>query len=224
MMDILGIHHIEFGVQNGLKYVQLLSKYNFRLISVRISQMAKQWLMCSNNSNSLRFLLTELKPSFVLRNHDPYIHPWFFPNSNSVNNLPNFESVFNIALHISNFDKCVERLKNLNVEFVKPVRKIIDSEGYVKVCTVRSCVGNVVHTLVDDCMYSGHFLPGFAFSCDICTFPDETENGNNSLIFSRNLQYVDHITFCLQNNYSDAVLWYQNHFEMKRLIINRYLI
>ncbi|CAK9305052.1 unnamed protein product [Gordionus sp. m RMFG-2023] len=44
---------------------------------------------------------------------------------------------------------------------VQPVTEISDEFGCLKYAIIRSCVGNVVHTLIDDSEYGGPFLPNY---------------------------------------------------------------
>ncbi|XP_076439542.1 4-hydroxyphenylpyruvate dioxygenase-like protein [Babylonia areolata] len=217
------VHHIEFGVRNGLKHVQnFLSRYKFRLAGTRITPGSKQWLV---SSSAVRFLITELssKDNKGIGN-DPYVHPWAFPTEN--NSQPVRDSVFNIALRVKNIEGFVNRLSKQNVQFIKPLQTVSDPMGSVRVCMVKSCVGNVVHTLVEDSQYSGFFLPGFQTAENdkqtICDVDEMSLTGLSSPRPAIDLQHIDHVTFCVPRGSSvDMIKWYEKCFGMKRFFINR---
>ena len=223
-MDTKCIHHIEFGVQNGKKHVtSFLNQYKFQLAGVRSSKLAKQWLLCSH---AVKFLITELSNQLPNTCKDPYVHIWNFPGSN---HRPKEDSVFNVALRVNNIQGCVERLSKNKVEILKPIQTFSDNLGSVQTCIVKSCVGNVIHTLVDDSKYSGLFLPGF----EAATNADLHEGIDNNFLLQKNqssqsdssLHHIDHVTFCAENGTSGNIIdWYERSFGMKRFLINRYFL
>ena len=214
------VHHIEFGVRNGLRQVkQFLSQYKFRLAGTRSTPGAKQWLLCSH---AIRFLITELTQDFSAITHDPYLHPWVFPSENA--STLQRDSVFNVALRVHDIEGCVNRLSNQNVQIIKPLQTISDNSGSVRMCSIKSCVGNVVHTLVDDSRYSGLFLPGFVSTenCGkISSGKNEAETWKEKEV-AGDLHYIDHVTLCTHCGSSASVIsWYERCFGMKRFLINR---
>ncbi|KAL8601249.1 hypothetical protein ACOMHN_003193 [Nucella lapillus] len=217
------VHHVEFGVLNGLKHVRnFLSRYKFRLAGTRITPCSKQWLV---TSHAVRFLITELSRNGTVVANDPYVHSWTFPTETDIQ--PVRDSVFNVALRVNNIEGFVNRLSKQNVIFIKPLQSVSDHVGSVRVCMVKSCLGNVVHTLIEDTDYGGFFLPGFQAA------EQHSENfvgnvGNANLTGSEqppsviDLHDVDHVTFCLPRGSSASTIdWYENCFGMKRFFINR---
>jgi 4-hydroxyphenylpyruvate dioxygenase-like putative hemolysin len=219
-MDTKCIHHVEFGVQNGLKHVNsFLKQYKFQLAGIRTTPAAKQWLLCTH---AVRFLITELTRDISATYHDPYVHSWsFLPNGD----VPTHDSVFNVALRVKNIDGCVARLAKHNVQIVKPLQTISDHVGSVRVCTIKSCVGNVVHTLVDDSRYSGLFLPGFDSidnRRDLLLDDQEAKECASFSPSTSDLHHIDHVTLCTHCGSSASVInWYEHCFGMKRFFINR---
>lgn len=216
-MDSTCIHYIEFGVKNGLEHVQrFLSQYKFRIIAVRNTPVARQWLMCSH---SIRFVITELSDQACdltcQQQEDPYLISWHLPTKHP-SDIPR-DSVFNVALCVKDIDSCLKRIAGQGVQILKPIRTLSDATGTLRICTVKSCVGNVVHTLIDSSKYSGAFLPGFQLL--------DSSGGldNNHQDISRgDLFYVDHIAFSCHRGSSASVLeWYEKCFGMKRFFINR---
>ena len=222
-MHSKSVHHVEFGVQNGLKHVQkFLDQYKFRLAGTRTTSGAKQWLLCSH---AVRFLITELSKDVSAVRLDPYICPWNFSFEDV--SRPHRDSVFNIALRVKNIEGCLNRLREQDVPIIKPLQTLSDQLGSVRVCTIKSCVGNVVHTLVEDSAYSGLFLPGFETSETSDEASRNRSNTKSGQLRSSSeklsdLHHIDHVTFCTPGGSSASVIgWYERCFGMKRFFINR---
>ncbi|KAK7069320.1 hypothetical protein SK128_010254 [Halocaridina rubra] len=71
------------------------------------------------------------------------------------------DSVFNVALTVKDIDTVTERVKSHGGRVIKEPTEISDAEGRVRYSVVSSCLGNIVHTLIDKKHYKGTFLPGF---------------------------------------------------------------
>ncbi|CAL1538262.1 unnamed protein product [Lymnaea stagnalis] len=98
---------------------------------------------------------------------------------------------------------------------VKPLHDVFDAVGSVKTCTVKSCVGDVYHTLVEVGDYPGYFLPGFTPVSDDSA--DLKSCDNETLLMS-----FDHVAIAVEMNQSVATIeWYEKCFGMKRFLINK---
>ena len=130
--------------------------------------------------------------------------------------------VFNVALRVHDTEGCVNRLSNQNVQIIKPLQTISDLSGSVRMCSIKSCVGNVVHTLVDDSRYSGLFLPGFVSTQNcgkISSGKNEAETWKEKEV-AGDLHYIDHVTLCTHCGSSASVIsWYGRCFGMKQRFI-----
>ncbi|XP_041370835.1 4-hydroxyphenylpyruvate dioxygenase-like protein [Gigantopelta aegis] len=236
-MDSCSIYYVEFGVKNGLGVARrLCCQYGFRPIATRKSSKAKQWAL---TSGSTRFLVTEpitasgtsrLQASDDSHNVDNlHTDPYFVSfcdgqtESSPGEHRDIRDSVFNVAFAVNDVLKYVQRLMQSGVQLIKPVSSLSDENGTVWTATVKSCVGNVVHTLVQKSDYSGCFLPGFTdINNEDDLFDCCDKNYSGSEKSSPNLTHIDHITFAAYCGSADEILhWYERCFGMKRFFINR---
>ena len=156
-------------------------------------------------------------------------------------NTHTIDSVFNVALEVKNVAKITENVRNFGGTVIKDLTEITDSFGSIKYSIVKSCCGNIVHTLIDKSKYTGSFLPSFQITrpldCDkIETNSPIIKNGSNDISnfekkgnILENLDknklttHMDHVTFvCWPGKSTDLITWYEKCFGMKRFITNRY--
>lgn len=212
MSKNLTIHHIEIGVQNGRLLLDLfVHRCGFELQAVRETDVCKQWVVTNGKAV---FLITEIDfpaafdsailKSYLLKiSEDPYIKNW---NQEAMKTYQG--SVFDIAFSMNN------SLNNFNTDecdVLVPSCLLQDEEGVVTYSKIKSCIGNVVHTLIDVQSYTGIFLPGFKNS----TYP---------LVLKSDIyvSHFDHVTFvCEPGDSAGIIKWYSQMFGMKRLLINR---
>ncbi|KAH9492365.1 hypothetical protein Btru_026360 [Bulinus truncatus] len=208
------VHHIEIGVVDGLGTVEIFKlQYDFKVVAYRKSLVADQWLLVSNNT---RFLITSLKTSDGdLLKADDYVINWSHTASHS--QPPTKDSVFNIAFQVKDIDAFIQRLENHGTSFVKPLRTVSEpaAGGCVRTCVVKSCVGDVYHTLIEKSDYNGDFLPGFT-SVANGDGPESDHQPHTSLMS------FDHAALAVEMKTSMSVIgWYEKCFGMKRFLINR---
>lgn len=129
--------------------------------------------------------------------------------------LPVKDSVFNVAFQVKDIDLCIQNLKSQGVTFTKPLQSVQDHDGVIRTCVVKSCVGDVHHTLFEKRDYSGSFLPGFLPVLD-----DNELNSDTTL--DAMLESFDHVALAVEMNTAMNVIdWYEKCFGMKRFLINR---
>ncbi|KAL3864295.1 hypothetical protein ACJMK2_005989 [Sinanodonta woodiana] len=216
-MKKLSIHHIEIGVQNGEEcHKKLARQYGLSLVATRENDFLKQWVLKSGTATILLTQLTGGTGSQSLEK-DPYYVPSNLFSSckyprGTIESTPNVvDTVYNIAFDVRNIDSCLNRLAKADATLLKPVKILEDSDGKVKIATVKSCVGNVVHTLVESDGYMGTFLPGFT-----------SENAATDCVNSDMISHFDHVTFaCNCGDSVDVQNWYEKSFGMRRFFINR---
>lgn len=235
------VHHIEILItKDGHRFMKkFCSQYGFRLSAYRKTSYCQQWLVADQQ---IKFLITYATPTLkkecdnetnnntkeehcdLLMRTDPYVtwptvceHPDDKTESalfDSSCDRKTPSSVFNVCLAVNNIEQQVERLQNCGVTFVRPLETISDENGWVTLTTIRSCVGNVVHTLIERRNYRGRFLPGFISKSD-CEIADEKEK---SFLYTN----FDHVTFAVYSGTSTSVIrWYERCFGMSRFNINR---
>lgn len=76
-------------------------------------------------------------------------------------NIPRKDSVFNVCLQVCDLESWIGKLHEKGVTLFKRLQTISDRFGSVRICTIKSIVGDVYHTLVEKKNYTGEFLPGF---------------------------------------------------------------
>lgn len=207
------VHHIEFEVQNGESLQRnFIQQYRFHLAATRFNKLVKQWVLKSGSSTCL---ITQQISSDNKTVEDQYFVGYDRNTGCTKDKLvSNIDSVFNVALKVKNVSACIERLSRSGVKVLRPEEKFSDEHGDVSLAVVKSCIGNVVHTLIDDRNYYGDFLPGFKSADNV---PDKNVCEKDMLV-----THFDHVTFACGCGDSDIILeWYSKCFGMKRFMINR---
>lgn len=134
--------------------------------------------------------------------------------SNSWNRENHVDSVFNVAIEVENVHESLNSIRNMSHDLVlQDVKTVYDSDlGRVDYAVIKSCCGNVVHTLLQKDKYKGWFLPGF-YAANLC--PPATSD----II---DMTHFDHFTLACRVGESNEIMdWYERAFEMKRFITNR---
>ncbi|XP_063887024.1 4-hydroxyphenylpyruvate dioxygenase-like protein [Scylla paramamosain] len=157
------------------------------------------------------------------------------------------DSVFNVALVVRDVDEVTKRVETQGGRVLRKPTVLKDSHGQVKYSIVTSCLGNVVHTLIDKQDYSGEFLPGFeSFRTDnneSCPLNSERDGEEHTAVDGLQQQPVtnysnftvnanlnsdplfthfDHLAFACEAGKSEGLIeWYQRCFGMKRFAANR---
>lgn len=127
------------------------------------------------------------------------------------------DSVFNTAIIVSNVYEMTSKVKLNGGSVLKAPTKLTDASGQVVYAIIASGFGNIVHTLIDKRNYTGTFLPGYILS-------NVTEDEDNKLDTPLST-HIDHIAFvCPEGNSNEIIHWYENVFNMKRFLINRYAL
>ncbi|XP_071946875.1 4-hydroxyphenylpyruvate dioxygenase-like protein [Antedon mediterranea] len=120
------------------------------------------------------------------------------------------DSVYDVSFHVKNVEESFEKAVCGGAEPVCEPKIIQDAYGEVSIAAVRSCVGDVIHTLLNTENYTGVFLPGFTECLDL----------NNDGKMDQNI-YFDHVTYVCPIGETERVLkWYEKCFGLKRLKIN----
>lgn len=218
-METGSLHHVEIGTTDGEAVVGLFkTKYGFRFTAQRSCSYCKQWVL---EAGKAVILVTEATSKFHLEKNDvenvSYNDPLFNVWSNPENNrFYDENTVFNIALKVTDIQQVVNNVIEGGGVVVTPPTSIKDEHGEIDIAVVKSCIGNVYHTLLSYHKYSGHFLPGF------------TTAENTVIERERNyglVTHIDHIAFvCDQGSTPHILKWYEKCFCMRRFLINRYAL
>ena len=146
------IHHIEWSVRN-LDEIRdyLIRSYGFTKFARRIDPEIRQEAV---RCGACVFLLSE--KSSVNKTV-----------SNSSNEYPVYktetqhDTVFNVCMEVDSVEETTEMAAEIGAVILEKPKKIEDEFGEVVVSSVRSCLGNVIHSIVNTKSYTGAFLPGF---------------------------------------------------------------
>lgn len=137
-------------------------------------------------------------------------------------NQEHVDSVFNVAIQVESIEETLKNVRDISNDLVlQDTKRVYDTNselGYVDYAIIKSCCGNVVHTLVEKSDYQGWFLPGF-FAVGGPTAAAEMSAERNGFI---NMTHFDHFTLACRVGESDEIMdWYERAFGMKRFITNR---
>lgn len=220
-MESYSVHHAEFYVRDGENFTrELTNKFRFSNSAKRVSKSHIQWVLCSGQA---KFLITQPKCTntknerSVDQDDEPFIsNAYHFALDPCATGklVKSRNTCSNVALKVKDVTACVQRVCRAGGTVLKPPRTISDDNGSVEVATIKSCVGNVIHTLINDSNYKGCFLPGFE------TVESQINKQGNPLV-----THIDHVTFACGIGTSASVLkWYEDNLGMNRFMINRYNI
>lgn len=215
----LTVHHIQLAVADGLMALSKLQKAGFILFAQSTYANVRQWAL---RSGSARFVISEIKDKecdvangSIERkslSHLPVILPSFVCPKLICESTNQVDTVFNVAFEPVNIEKTMKVARENGTEVLHELNTISDSDvGSIRFAVIKSCLGNVIHTLIDSSQYKGVFLPGFSSTSD------KNMASNTSCV-----THFDHITFaCHKRTMKDAMGWYEQCLGMKRFFINR---
>ncbi|XP_060570858.1 4-hydroxyphenylpyruvate dioxygenase-like protein [Ruditapes philippinarum] len=209
------VHHVEFCVRDGETLQRtFLQQYKFSLAATRVTKLLKQWVLKSGTATCL---ITQQISSENNQSQDQY----FVESEKNFDckerqQTRKLDTVFNVALKVKNVASSVERLSRSGVKVLRPVEKYSDKFGEISIAVVKSCIGNVVHTLIQDDEYSGIFLPGFNPVDSVHNNVSSEETLAPTLV-----THFDHVTFACNCGDTNHILeWYSKCFGMRRFMIN----
>ncbi|CAH8593385.1 unnamed protein product [Schistosoma rodhaini] len=130
---------------------------------------------------------------------------------------------FDIALEVADVHEVCERVSRFSGfdNILLEPTTYTDYDGKIVLGVVKSCVGNLLHTIIDSSQYKGLFLPGYTLpgqsgNDDLEEVLNENESNPNSFV-----KYTDHIAIAGEIGDSDTfVNWYKTVFGMERIFIN----
>ncbi|XP_076308274.1 4-hydroxyphenylpyruvate dioxygenase-like protein isoform X2 [Tachypleus tridentatus] len=201
------LHHVELCVKNGWKVLEsFVEKFGFRLHARRRTEVVVQNVVRSGQSV---FVINEIlqKRDFKFRENARLDENW------TISCCHETDTVFNVALLVKDVGKTTERARANGAHVIREPCNVSDMWGCVTYSIIKSCCGNVFHTLINKDNYLGPFLPGFQVI--------EDSNVQNSRETS-GVTHVDHVTYVCRPGESDYILnWYEQVFGMKRFLMNR---
>ncbi|KFM82147.1 4-hydroxyphenylpyruvate dioxygenase-like protein, partial [Stegodyphus mimosarum] len=207
------VHHVEMCVRDGRHTLASLKHYGFRLHAQRVTPFCKQWVI---KLGEVFFIITERQKNYVKHSiwneNTVRAEPWtvLCCESQSAHEV---DTVFNVSFCVKNVKNVTGRVRSLGASVIQPPTSVKDEKnGHVSYSIVRSCCGNVVHTLINKDDYTGSFLPGFETVDTIIEDSSETTG----------VTHIDHVTLACSPGHSSSIIsWYESCFGMQRFSISR---
>lgn len=176
---------------------------------------------CRKNTNSALdyspistdILDVSVLPHFSLPN-------WHAPQQECDKLQPSNNSVYEVSIEVNDVNRVLNHSLKFGAELVHGVRTVKDDNGSVCYAVIRSCVGNVIHTIVNSKDYHGCFLPTFqptspSVSGEPASFGKDRSKLRYDVAF-------DHITLCVPpGRTADTIDWYDSCLKMTRLLVNK---
>ena len=77
--------------------------------------------------------------------------------------VDNIDAVMKVCCGVSSLFLIIffQRITEANGNIIRPIETVSDKHGSVKIATVASLQGSLIHSLVQNIDYDGVFLPGF---------------------------------------------------------------
>ncbi|CAF4946384.1 unnamed protein product, partial [Rotaria sp. Silwood1] len=211
-----GIHHVEFHTTRPQNLIDIfVQTYGFVLSATRTTCDYSQWLLESSQckliistTTAVAEKTTEMNCS---QNHYEILTP-LLGDETTRNLVINRDTAFNIALAVTSVQSVLDRTPDAQVLVSR--RKAVDQYGSIEYACIKSCIGNVVHSIIDMSQYSGSYLPGFL---PITIDSSQEQKTNQNL-----LSTIDHVAFAMPRNSAKvAIEWYENVLGLKRFVINQ---
>jgi hypothetical protein len=228
----LRLHHIEICVLDPVPVIKLLcDQLGLNLVGQRETNICTQ------------YVLKLCKTAFVVTSRKGEV---YYSNQNNINlpcdnqSLPldenedltlfcckqdqgeaHIDSVFNVAVEVKNLVNSINRMKRNGAKVLQDIKHLKGPDGVVQFAVIKSCCGNVVHTLIQKTDYNGWFLPGF----NKLPNPIPSQDPNiQSHLQGITMSHFDHFTLaCKVGETNEIIEWYESTFGMKRFITNRYI-
>ncbi|XP_035210718.1 4-hydroxyphenylpyruvate dioxygenase-like protein [Stegodyphus dumicola] len=206
------VHHVEMCCRDGRSTLASLKNYGFRLHAERVTHFCKQWVF---KVGDVFFVITERQENYakhsIWRENTVRAEP-FTVMCCEDKSTHEVDTVFNVALSVKNVKHVTRRVRSLGASVIQPPTSVKDENGYVTYSIIRSCCGNVVHTLINKDDYRGHFLPGFE---TVHTIIEDS-------CVTTGVTHIDHVTLaCFPGDSSSVISWYESCFGMQRFSISR---
>jgi hypothetical protein len=232
----LRLHHIELCVKDPVPIVDLLcNQFGLNLVGHRETNQCLQYVL---KLSKTVFIVTSRKGSIFRRanNCDIFADEDDLPkDTNEFWSLfccdkdegeAHIDSVFNVAVEVKDIVKSVQRIRESGAQILQEIQRVYGpksrEDGHVDFAVVKSCCGNVVHTLIQKDQYRGWFLPGFNRIHSGTSLVESDPSCTVSHINGITMSHFDHFTLaCRVGETNEIIEWYEKTFGMKRFLTNR---
>ena len=221
------IHHIGVGVRNQDAVLDVLTaKLGFKEVAVRDSWSDHKVVV---KKSGLAFVVTTCKTATTSADrtddgtaleYPDFSYSWRQPFAVKDNdicytdlNVP--DTVYEVCLEVSDVNQVLANAISAGAEVIKPFTEVDSEDGRISYAAVRSCVGNIIHTLVNTQDYRGPFLPGFSSLHEVQSETNEASDTIGEVT-------LDHLALCVSSGKTlDTIRWYEKVFSMPRLLVNK---
>ncbi|TNN17518.1 4-hydroxyphenylpyruvate dioxygenase [Schistosoma japonicum] len=153
---------------------------------------------------------------------DDVHHPSKY-HSKLINWCTKHDGPFDIALEVGDVNEVCERVSRFSGfdNILLEPTTYSDHNGRVVLGVIKSCVGDLIHTVIDSSQYKGLFLPGYTLT-DSDTSGDLEKMLNKSQENTKSfLKFIDHLAIAGRSGDSAAFInWYNTVFGLERMFIN----
>ncbi|KAH8871901.1 4-hydroxyphenylpyruvate dioxygenase-like protein [Schistosoma japonicum] len=144
-------------------------------------------------------------------------------HSKLINWCTKHDGPFDIALEVGDVNEVCERVSRFSGfdNILLEPTTYSDHNGRVVLGVIKSCVGDLIHTVIDSSQYKGLFLPGYTLT-DSDTSGDLEKMLNKSQENTKSfLKFIDHLAIAGRSGDSAAFInWYNTVFGLERMFIN----
>lgn len=211
------VHHVQFACKNIWNAYELLSRsFGYHLYCV--SNHGPHLNIVLRNGKSM-LMLSETGSRAIKDASNPYV-------CTITSRLMSRDRPFDIALEVSDVFEICDRVKRVDGPsgvLLEPITRT-DYHGKVTMAVVQSCLGGLLHTVIDSSHYTGRFMPGY-ISPEFGLSPTLKRRLNEKPIVHcksvASILHVDHVALACNTNESiTAVQWYNDIFDMFRIPAN----
>ncbi|THD19314.1 4-hydroxyphenylpyruvate dioxygenase [Fasciola hepatica] len=208
------VHHIQFACKNIWNTYELLSRgFGYHLFCV--SNHGPHLNVVLRNGKSV-LMLSEVGGRAFKDASNPYVYA-------ITNRLMSRDRPFDIALEVADVNEICDRVKRVdgpNGVLLEPVTHS-DYHGKVTMAVVQSCLGGLLHTVIDSSHYTGRFMPGY-ISPEFGLSPTlKRRLQEKPIVYCKSVPSilgVDHVALACNTNESSAtVQWYGDIFVVASL-------
>uniref|UniRef100_A0A7E4VHQ2 4-hydroxyphenylpyruvate dioxygenase n=1 Tax=Panagrellus redivivus TaxID=6233 RepID=A0A7E4VHQ2_PANRE len=196
MTSLASFHHIQFVVSNALQAsFWYCVHFGFERFAEKRASDYRQKEVAIRNGKIIFVFKCPLTPSVPELTDELAVHGDF---------------VKDVAYGVDDIETVLAQVTAAGGTILKPLETLSDEHGSIRVATIASFQGDLVHTLIEDKeSYAGIFLPGFTAVDD---YPMSQRLGALT-----NIDYIDHVVENYAEHEAQPVAdWYNQNLNLTR--------
>ncbi|GFY10811.1 4-hydroxyphenylpyruvate dioxygenase-like protein [Trichonephila clavipes] len=206
------VHHLELCVCDANDTLKRLQKYGFKLFAKRQTSFCESLAV---KLGRIILVVSQRHYNAVIHNDAIRAEPLtILCCEGDSQTQHSIDTVFNLAFSVkkSDLNKIIDNVNSIGGKVIQPPTQVQDEHGVLTYAIIKSCCGNIVHTLINKDDYHGPFCTGFEIAeSDTCEVLED-----NTL----DINYIDHVTFaCYSGNSQNIIEFYEKCFGMNRFQI-----